>query len=188
MMIANVVQMAYIATNHLFCDETGDVNDPLLNSLSVSVPRWLGWLHLNFGYHVEHHIFPYMNSRHAPRVRSAIEARYGKRYHTLPILTAISVLYRTPPVHLSQKELVNLESGDVYSTLGQEGDLPHQIEQVAVPVRPRRRAAAIGLYNRAMTSPQNESAASPAAMILPAAELTKPAEESLDANSVKHAA
>jgi len=138
MVVANMLQMSYIATNHLICDETRDVNVPLANSLSVSVPRWLSWLHLNFGYHIEHHIFPYMNARHAPQVRAAIEARYGKRYRSLPLLEALRVLYSTPPVHLSQKELVDLDTGAVFSTLGPEGQLPQQIDQVPVPVRPRR--------------------------------------------------
>ncbi|MGE5191049.1 MAG: fatty acid desaturase family protein [Deltaproteobacteria bacterium] len=140
MVIANVLQMSYISTNHLFCDETEHVNDPLLNSLSVSVPRWVHWLHLNFGYHVEHHIFPFLSPRHAPRVRAAIEARYGRLYRNLPLMTALRVLYRTPPVHLSQNETVDLETGDVYQTLGERGELPHKIDRVPVPVRPRRRA------------------------------------------------
>jgi len=147
MVVANILQMSYIATNHLLCDETSDVNDPLANSLSVSVPGWLGWLHLNFGNHIEHHIFPYMNPQNSPAVRAAIENRYGGRYRALPILKAIQLLYRTPPVHLSQKELVDLNRGDVYSTLGASGEPPRKIDQVAVPVRPRRRRpAAIRLH------------------------------------------
>ena len=146
MVVANVVQMSYIATNHLLCDETSDVNDPLANSLSVLVPRWLGWLHLNFGNHIEHHIFPYMNPQNSPAVRAAIENRYGARYRRLPILKALQLLYRTPQVHLSQRELVDLNSGAVYRTLGAHGELPCQFDQVPVPVRPRRRAAAIRLH------------------------------------------
>ena len=148
MVFANVLQMSYIATNHLLCDETCDVNDPLANSLSVSVPRWLGWLHLNFGNHIEHHIFPYMNPQNSPAVRAAIENRYGARYRSLPILKAIQLLYRTPQVHLNQKELVDLNSGEVYSTLGANGELPCKIDQVAVPVRPRRRCQRSGCINR----------------------------------------
>lgn len=157
MVVANVLQMSYIATNHLICDETADVNDPLANSLSVTVPKWVGWLHLNFGYHIEHHIYPYMNPRHAPRVRDAIQARYGNRYRSLPILTALRTLYRTPPVHLSQKELVDLDTGKVFSTLGVDGDLPHQIDQVGVPVRPRRATPGLRLLKLADTSPVVET-------------------------------
>jgi fatty acid desaturase len=138
MVCANVLQMSYIATNHLLCDETDDVNDPLANSLSVTVPKWMHWLHLNFGYHIEHHIFPYMNPKHAPVIHDALVNRYGARYRSLPLGIALRTLYRTPTVHLSQKELVNLDTGDVFCTLGEAGELPHLIDQVPVPVRPRR--------------------------------------------------
>lgn len=184
MIVANILQMSYIATNHLFCDETEDVNDPLANSLSVTVPKWLGWLHLNFGYHIEHHIYPYMNPRHAPRVRAALEARYGNRYRSLPILTALRVLYKTPPVHLSQKELVDLDTGVVFSTLGPTGELPHQTDQVTVPVRPRRAAAALRIVKLTDSSPVLETtAATP-----PATATTEPATEQVDAGTLKRAA
>jgi fatty acid desaturase len=171
MVVANALQMSYIATNHLICDETADVNDPLANSLSVTVPKWVGWLHLNFGYHIEHHIYPYMNPRHAPRVRDAIAARYGNRYRSLPILTALRVLYRTPPVHLSQKELVDLDTGAVFSTLGANGELPHQTDQVSVPVRPRRTSPALRMLKLPPDAPVVESPDAP--QPAPAAESPK---------------
>ena len=46
-----------------------EVNDPLANTLSVTAPRWLERLHLQFGYHVEHHLFPMVSGRHAPAIR-----------------------------------------------------------------------------------------------------------------------
>jgi fatty acid desaturase len=183
MIFANVLQMSYIATNHLLCDETAEVNDPLANSLSVTVPKWVSWLHLNFGYHIEHHIYPYLNPRHAPRVREAIEARYGKHYRSLPILKALRLLYQTPPVHLSQKELVSLDTGVVYSTLGAEGELPHQIDQVPVPVRPRRTACS-KMPRIAEATLGAKSPAEPAAPTVPAAELV----EQPSAAALPHAA
>lgn len=139
MVVANAVQMAYISTNHLFCDETEETNDPLVNSLTVSVPTWLSWLHLQFGYHVEHHVFPYVNPKHAPAVQAAIKSRFADRYHELPLHEALSVVYRTPPVHLSDQELVDLRNGEIYTTLGEHGELPQPKGHVPLPVRPRRR-------------------------------------------------
>ncbi len=139
MVAANCVQMFYISTNHLFCDETDEENDPLVNSLTVSTPRWVSWVHMNFGYHVEHHIFPYMNSKHAPTVQAALKEQFGTRYHEMPLSQALRVLYQTPPVHLSRQELVDLRSGVVYSTLGPDGELPQVVDQVSVPVRLRKR-------------------------------------------------
>jgi fatty acid desaturase len=47
--------MFYIYTNHMFCRMTS-VNDPLINSVSLKVPKIFDLLHLNFSYHTEHHI------------------------------------------------------------------------------------------------------------------------------------
>ena len=46
--------------------------------------------------------------------------------------------YKTPRVHLSDKELVHLDTGKVYSTLGPQGEPPQLVDQVQVPVRRRR--------------------------------------------------
>src|SRR5262249_19794893 len=61
-LVANAVAMSYIATNH-FLNPLTEMNDPLANTLSVTSPRWVTWLHLQFGHHVEHHVFPTMSGR-----------------------------------------------------------------------------------------------------------------------------
>src|SRR5204862_6715984 len=81
LMIGNAVVMSYIFTNHSL-SPLGDVNDPLLNSLSVTTPRVLEILHLQFGYHVEHHLFPAMSGRHARRVREELVRLWPDRYQT----------------------------------------------------------------------------------------------------------
>jgi fatty acid desaturase len=47
--------MFYIYTNHMICEMT-DINDPLINSVSLRVPKIFDLLHLNFSHHTEHHI------------------------------------------------------------------------------------------------------------------------------------
>ena len=59
------IVIAYIYTNHMACRMT-DVNDCLINSVSLRVPKILDKLHFNFSYHTEHHIFPGMNSDFYP--------------------------------------------------------------------------------------------------------------------------
>jgi len=71
--IGSAVVMGYIVTNHGLSSMT-DVNDPMVNSLSVTVPRWFSVYSLQFGLHVEHHLFPTVSGRHAPRIRKP-EAR-----------------------------------------------------------------------------------------------------------------
>ena len=138
LMVANTIQMTYVTTNHWLCDETHDHDDPLRNSLSVRLPRFIDWLHLNASFHTEHHLGPTINPRHAPLVHELMMARYGDRCRRLSLLQIMIMTYKTPRVHLSDKELVNLDTGKVYSTLGPHGEPPMLVDQVQVPVRRRR--------------------------------------------------
>lgn len=121
LLVANVLIMSYIATNH-FMNPLTDVNDPLANSLSVTGPRWLEALHLQFGYHVEHHLFPTMSGRHAPRVRDVMLRLYGDRYLTMPHARALRLLYARPKVHDRQDTLVDPRTMTTFRTLA-PGDL-----------------------------------------------------------------
>src|SRR5207253_2376437 len=138
--VANAIQMSYIATNHFLNPETRDTNDPLLNSLTVSVGPLARLLHLNFNYHVEHHVLPSMNPRHAPLVRDLLVRKFGDRYHEMPYWKAIYWLYRTPRVHWDADHLVNPRTGTLYHTI-EPGQPPRLERRLPVPV-PRPRAAA----------------------------------------------
>jgi fatty acid desaturase len=74
LLVGNAIVMAFIVTNHSLSPLT-PVNDPLANSLSVTLPRPLEWLTLDFGYHVEHHVFPALSMRHGWVVRDVLRAR-----------------------------------------------------------------------------------------------------------------
>jgi fatty acid desaturase len=87
--------MFYIYTNHLLCPMT-EVNDPLVNSLSVRVPKFFDFIHLNFSYHTEHHIFPNLNSNYYPMVQALLKEHYGDRYNLLDISEAWQFLLNTP--------------------------------------------------------------------------------------------
>jgi fatty acid desaturase len=60
LLVANAIVMAFILTNHSLSPRV-EIDDPLASGLSVTVPRWLEWITLRFGYHVEHHLFPAMS-------------------------------------------------------------------------------------------------------------------------------
>jgi fatty acid desaturase len=87
--------MFYIYTNHMLCRMT-DINDPLVNSISIRVPKLFDLLHFNFSHHTEHHIFPGLNSDYYPVVQSLLKAKYGDRFHLLDAGKAWKLMLQTP--------------------------------------------------------------------------------------------
>jgi fatty acid desaturase len=116
LLVANSIVMSFILTNHLLSPLTV-VNDPLANSLTVSTPRWLQWLTLGFGFHVEHHLFPAMSARHAPEVRGLLQALWPERYQSMSFLRATAALHRSPRIYKSADTLVDPETGAEWPTL-----------------------------------------------------------------------
>jgi fatty acid desaturase len=111
LVVANVTVMSFILTNHCLSALTPSVNDPLVNSLSVTLPRPLEWLSLDFGYHVEHHVFPTMSARHGRRVRAVLREQFSGRYQSMPLLRALHQLYRTGRVYRDDITLIDPLTG-----------------------------------------------------------------------------
>lgn len=87
--------MFYIFTNHLICRMT-EINDPLINSVSLRVPKLFDLLHFNFSYHTEHHIFPSMNSDYYPAVQELLQTHYPGRMNLVDASEAWRLLMETP--------------------------------------------------------------------------------------------
>jgi fatty acid desaturase len=119
LLVANTMLMAFILTNHNLSPVT-ETNDPLVNSLSVRGPRWFEWLTLNFGYHVEHHLFRSMSPRHAPLVSALIRERWPQRYQTMPLWAALKRLHASPRVYKDDTTLVDPHTGVEWPLLDQE--------------------------------------------------------------------
>jgi fatty acid desaturase len=116
LVVANTIVMTFIMTNHNL-SPLSPVNDPLVNSLSVTLPRALEWLTLDFGFHVEHHLFPTMSTRHGRVVREVLRARFSERYQSLPLFTAIRRLHRTARVYRDDTTLIDPHTGETWPTL-----------------------------------------------------------------------
>ena len=116
LVVANTIVMTFIMTNHNLSPLTR-VNDPLVNSLSVTLPRPLEWLTLNFGYHTEHHLFPTASTRHGRAIRDVICSRYPERYQTLPLTTAMRQLYNTARVYQDDVTLMDPPSGETWPAI-----------------------------------------------------------------------
>lgn len=132
----NALVMAHILTNHTLSPHT-EVNDPLVNTLSVTVPRWLEWSTLQFGYHVEHHLLPWMSARHAPTVRAQILERWPERYQSMPLSHALRTLHRTARVYKDSTTLIDVKGRKEWRTLlpGVVGTTvgPAHLRMVSVP-------------------------------------------------------
>jgi len=116
LVVANSIVMAFILTNHSLSPLTGE-NDALANSLSVTTPRFVEWLTLGFGFHVEHHIFAAMSTRHAPEVRAALRARYPGQYQSMPLGRALLALHHSARVYKDATTLIDPRSGREWPAL-----------------------------------------------------------------------
>jgi fatty acid desaturase len=103
--------MFYIYTNHMLCQLT-PVNDPLINSLSLRVPKIFDLLHLNFSFHTEHHIFPGLNSDFYPKVQELLLGLHPDRYNLLDAGKAWELMLATPRHHMDNTTFVT-SSGSV---------------------------------------------------------------------------
>src|SRR5204862_6701569 len=116
LLVANVIVMSFILTNHGLSPRVS-INDPLVSGLSVTGPRWLEWVTLKFGYHVEHHLFPAMSSRHARSVRTLLRRHWPARHQSLPLHSALSQLHNTARIYKDAVTLVDPRTALEYPTL-----------------------------------------------------------------------
>ena len=101
LLVGNALIISYIATNH-FLNPLADESDVLATSLSVTLPRWLGWVdvvHCRFGAHVSHHLFPQAPMRHSRKIERHIARLWPERYHVMPLGRALKLLGKTPWVY-----------------------------------------------------------------------------------------
>jgi fatty acid desaturase len=116
LLIANVIVMSFILTNHGLSPRV-EINDPLVSGLSVTSPRWVEWMTLQFGYHVEHHLFPAMSSRHAREVRALLREKWPTRYQSMPHGKALRALHRTARIYKDGVTLIDPLTGHEFATL-----------------------------------------------------------------------
>ena len=116
LVVANICVMAFILTNHSLSPRV-TINDPLASGLTVTVPRIIDWLTLGFGYHVEHHLFPAMSTRHAPAVRALVQAQWPERYQSMSLREALVRLHRSARVYKTATTLVDPRTGAEHATL-----------------------------------------------------------------------
>jgi fatty acid desaturase len=116
LLVANVCVMAFILTNHSLSPRL-EINDPLVGGLTVTTSRFIQWITLGFGFHVEHHLFPAMSSRHAPALRELVLERWPERYQSMSLGEALRQLHRTGRVYKDATTLYDPMTGGEFPTL-----------------------------------------------------------------------
>jgi fatty acid desaturase len=114
--IQNYTILSYISTNHNISPLT-KINDPLENSLTVTTNSVQDFFHLNFGYHVEHHLFPRVSCRHAKTIHKLLKEHYPTKYKHMPKWKALKYLYQTPRIYKNSNELVHPKTMKNYPTI-----------------------------------------------------------------------
>jgi fatty acid desaturase len=92
--IASAVIMAYVFTQH-FLNPIEHDHDPIGGTTSLVVSPLVDWLHCNFSFHTEHHVFPTMNSEYYPLVSQALREHAGESYSRIAAQDAWRQLWRT---------------------------------------------------------------------------------------------
>lgn len=99
--VCSAILSAYISTNHGL-NAIVDDTDPVLSSMSVRVPRFLDFLHSNFSYHTEHHVFPSMNSSYYPMVSKLLREHFPERYNRMDFREVYTEVWRASPYAISR--------------------------------------------------------------------------------------
>ncbi|MBN8542293.1 MAG: fatty acid desaturase [Deltaproteobacteria bacterium] len=112
----NYLLVSYIATNHNLSPLTSE-NDPLVNSLTVTNHPVVEFFTLNFGYHVEHHLFPTVSPRHAKKIHVALLKKFPESFKVMSKWKAMKALYSTPRIYKSANVLVHPETMQTFDTI-----------------------------------------------------------------------
>lgn len=104
--VQNYMLMSYISTNHNLSPLTSE-NDPLANSLTVTNHPLFEYVSLNFGYHVEHHLFPTVSSKHSKKIHQELIKKFPETYMHMPKWDAIRSLYGTSRIYKNANTLIN---------------------------------------------------------------------------------
>lgn len=112
----NYLLMSYISTNHNLSPLTSE-NDPLVNSLTVTNHPVIEFLTLNFGYHIEHHLFPTVSGKHAKKIHRELVKAFPDTYKQMPKWEAMKALYATARIYKNSTTLINPETLQTYDTI-----------------------------------------------------------------------
>ena len=90
--VMSYILSSYVVTNH-HPSLVGEPETKILSACSVTVHPVLQKLHLEFGLHAEHHLFPDISPAYLPVVRQMLQDKYPDRYCTATKWQALKKIY-----------------------------------------------------------------------------------------------
>ncbi|MBC7544661.1 MAG: fatty acid desaturase [Candidatus Sericytochromatia bacterium] len=108
----SILLLACVSGHSIVClGFAGHELDPMLLTLTVTVPKWADFLHIRFSHHVEHHLYPNAGPKNYPRIRAALLAKFPERYNVRAFGEAYRTILVTPLAHLDPYTLVDADGG-----------------------------------------------------------------------------
>jgi fatty acid desaturase len=106
-LLGSTLQSLYLVSNHLTRPLTTET-DTLRTAVSV---RLFGdWSHLDFGRHVEHHLFPHAPGCDLRAVTALLRERHRTRFREGTVLGVLRELFRLPGYYLDNDVLTDQEA------------------------------------------------------------------------------
>jgi fatty acid desaturase len=117
LVVSNFTLMSYLSTNHFLSPLTEEINDPLANSLTVDTWKIFRILHLNFNYHIEHHVFPYVSAKYAPVISKLLKEKFSAKYNHMSHRKALKLLYQRPKFYYDDVTFINPVTQEKFPTI-----------------------------------------------------------------------
>lgn len=91
--VSSAILISLIITQHLINPHFKEFSDPVINSTSIILPRFLDFLVDYHSYHTEHHIFPGINFDYYPIVSKELQKTFPDIYNRERFISAIKKAY-----------------------------------------------------------------------------------------------
>jgi fatty acid desaturase len=98
------LQSLYLVSNHLTRPMATHA-DSLGTGVSVRLFR--GWSHMDFGRHVEHHLFPHVSANQLVPVTAGLREHYATRFQERTLLATMRRLFQLPGYYLTSHVLTD---------------------------------------------------------------------------------
>lgn len=112
-LVGNAIWSSYALAHH---QSSALIENPdrLNSTVSIRTSRMFEFLHLHGCHHIEHHLFPRMNWRFLPLVRTALRDIVGSRYRTISHWEAIRIAVGLPLIYVNANTKMNVNQTRVY--------------------------------------------------------------------------